>query len=136
MTHRIPVVAILNTNDDVVEMLRAAIEQAGMVAVSAHVDNLRRGHMSLTEFIAEHEPDVVVYDLVPPYDRSWRFMNHVREMPAMKHRQWVLTSANPTRALEHRTANDRVFEVIGKPFDIDEITRAVREASKARPTTD
>jgi hypothetical protein len=134
MSHRIPVVAILNSNDDVVEMLRAAIEATGMIVVSTHVDDLRRGVSSLTDFISEHQPDVIIYDLVPPYERSWLFLNHIRELPMMQKREWVLTSVNPKRALEHRNGDDsQVFEILGKPLDIDEITRAVKEASRARP---
>ena len=45
-----PVVAIFNTNDDVVEMLRIVIEQAGLVAVSGHIDKIRRGEMNLRAF--------------------------------------------------------------------------------------
>ena len=33
-----PVVAIFNSNDDVVEMLRFAFERAGLVVVSGHID--------------------------------------------------------------------------------------------------
>jgi DNA-binding NarL/FixJ family response regulator len=134
MAHRVPVVAILNSNDDIVEMLRTAIEATGMVVVSTHVDDVRRGESSLSDFIAEHEPEVVIYDLVPPYDRSWMFLNHIREMPSMRNREWVLTSVNPKRALEHRQGSDaQVLEILGKPIDIGEITQAVREAAKARP---
>jgi DNA-binding NarL/FixJ family response regulator len=136
VAHRAPVVAVLNTNDDVVEMLRTAIEQAGMVAVSAHVDDLRRGRTSPREFFEEHNPDVIVYDIVPPYDRSWMFLRHLQDMPGMRRRQWVLTSANPKRAMEQSGSSDQVLEILGKPLDLDEITQAVREAAKARPTRD
>lgn len=56
MSRRIPVVAILNSNDDLVELLRMALEQAGLVVVSAHVDGVKRGDVSLTDFIQEHDP--------------------------------------------------------------------------------
>src|SRR5581483_6570955 len=70
MPNRVPVVAVFNSNEDVVEMLRAAIEHAGMVCVSTHVDEVKRGDSSLGSFMTEHDPMVIIYDLVPPYDRS------------------------------------------------------------------
>ena len=48
-------VAILNTNDDTVEMLRMLLETEGMVAVSAHVSAIRRGGLDFEEH--ECKPD-------------------------------------------------------------------------------
>ncbi|MGE3956157.1 MAG: hypothetical protein AB7H96_05510 [Vicinamibacterales bacterium] len=136
MTSRLPVVAILNSNDDVVELLRVAIEQAGLIVVSAHVDAIKRGDASLVEFVNEHAPDVVVYDIVPPYDRSYRFFEHLRH-GALRGPRFVLTSTNPRRVEELTgVAADHVYEIIGKPFDIDRIVDAVRQAARARPTRD
>src|SRR5688572_7343951 len=92
-----PTVAILNTNDDTVEMLRLLLETEGLVAVSAHVDEIRRGQFDFGGFIEEHNPRVIIYDLPPPYDRSWLFLEHLRNLPSMRGRQLVLTSTNPAR---------------------------------------
>jgi DNA-binding NtrC family response regulator len=126
---KVPVVAIFNSNDDVVEMLRTAFEAAGLVVVSAHVDEIRRGRTSLVEFIREHDPDVIVYDLVPPYDRSVRFLQHLQNQ-AFAGRRFVLTSANRRRAREVCNTPDEVYEFIGKPYDLDEITRVVSHAAR------
>ena len=131
MPDKMPVVAILNSNDDVVEMLRMAIEQAGLIVVSAHIDAVKRGDASLLEFITEHDPDVVLYDVVPPYDRSWRFLEHLRET-SMRGRQFVITSTNPKRAAELSGTSEDSYEIIGKPYDIEKIVDAIREAARAR----
>jgi hypothetical protein len=81
----VPVVAIINSNHDVVEMLRLSFEQAGFVVV---LDGC----------------------------------------------QFVLTSTNPARAHELAKTSEEVYEVVGKPYDLTQITRAVKEASRARPT--
>jgi DNA-binding NtrC family response regulator len=135
MASRIPVVAILNSNYDVVELLRIALEQAGLVAVSAHIDAIRRADTSILDFVTEHEPDAVIYDLVPPYDRSWLFLVHLREK-ALRGRRVVLTSTNPKRASELAATSEDIYEIVGKPYDIDIIVDAVREAVRARPTRD
>ena len=95
-----PVVAVINSNDDVVEMLRLSFEQAGFVVVSAHVDAIKRGETSLTDFVKVHKPQVIVFDLVPPYDSSYRFVEHLRETGILDGSRFVLTSTNPKRVQE------------------------------------
>ena len=124
-----PIVAILNTNDDTVEMLRLMIETEGMVAVSAHVDAIRRGQFDFGGFLEEHDPQVVIYDLPPPYDRSWLFLEHMRNLPSMKGRKLVITSTNPARVQQivgH--VNEPILEVIGKPYDMQVIVDSVKQA--------
>jgi DNA-binding NarL/FixJ family response regulator len=132
---RSPVVAVFNSNRDVVEMLRLALEQAGLVVVSGHIDGARRGEQRLTDFVQEHDPQVILYDLVPPYDRSWRFLEHFRDAPAMKRRRFVITSTNAARTREIIRTAEHVHEIVGKPYDIDEIVRAVKTAVRGGDTS-
>lgn len=74
-------VAVFNTNDDLVELLRVALENIGFVVVSGHVDAARRGALLLSNFVEEHNPAVILYDVAPPYDRHWAFLEHVRHQP-------------------------------------------------------
>jgi CheY-like chemotaxis protein len=133
-TENNPVVAIINSNDDVVEMLRMSFELAGFVVVSAHVDAIKRGETNLSDFVQAHRPKVIVFDLVPPYDRSFRFVEHLRQTGILNGARFVLTSTNAQRAQELSRTTEEIFEVLGKPYDIDVITRAVKEASRAQPT--
>jgi hypothetical protein len=73
-----PVVAIVNTNPDVVELLKARIEAAGFVALVLHIADIRAG-IDLESLVRQHDPRVVVYDVVAPYERNWRFLQHLRD---------------------------------------------------------
>ncbi len=131
---RPPVVAILNSNDDVVEMLRSLVEQAGFVSVHGHIDDVRRGRLDLINFVRQHDPAVVVYDLVPPYDRSWNYLESLRHTDFMEGRQFVLTSVNAAHAREVVGPSEMVYEIVGKPLDLDLIATAIKEASRRRAT--
>ena len=122
-----PVVAILNSNDDTVEMLRMMLESEGMVAVSAHVTAMRRGAFDFSGFVAEHDPRVIIYDVIPPYDRSWLFFEHLRSMSIMEGRRFVLTSTNPERVRQTSNPGQTVYEIIGKPYDLQMIVDAVKD---------
>ena len=129
------VVAVINTSPDVVDMLRLTLEHAGIAVVSAMTWQVREGSVDLDRFMAQHHPRVVVYDVAPPYPNNWLLFQHIRAMPAMKNVHFVLTSTNAKQveALS-RGSQERVYEIVGKPFDLGEIVTAVREAMKARAT--
>jgi CheY-like chemotaxis protein len=127
-----PVVAIVNTNPDMVELLKARIEQAGFIVLVLHVAAIRQG-LDIENTIKQHDPRVVVYDVVAPYERSWRFLEHLRTTTSFAGRQFVLTSPNVAQLKRLVKVDEMIYEIVGGT-DIDGIVQAVREASRARPT--
>jgi len=128
-----PVVAVVNTNPDLVEVLKARIESAGFVVLVIHVAEIRAG-LDVRAIFAQHDPKVIVYDVVPPYERNWRLLQHLRET-MLNGRQFVLTSPNE-RALGKLVGRDEtVYEILNDGADIDVIVQAVREAARARRTS-
>jgi CheY-like chemotaxis protein len=128
------VVAVVNTNPDIVRMLRTAIEEAGFIVVSAHIEDIKTGAVDLQAFLRDHDPRVLVYDIAPPYEQNWRFLEHIKATPGFGGRHFVITSVNVRLVEELIGPDDTVYEVVGKRDDIDAIVRAVKEASRARPT--
>jgi CheY-like chemotaxis protein len=131
MTHQ-PVVAVVNTNPDLVELLKARIEVAGFVVLVMHVEDIRAG-LDVGSVLAQHDPLVVVYDVVMPYERNWRFLEHLRET-AFRDRRFVITTPNANGVRKLVGRDERVYEVLDDTADIDAIVQAVREAARARPT--
>ena len=134
MPARPDVVAVINTSPDVVDLLRISLERAGIVVVTAFTHEVRDGHVNLEAFITQHQPKVVVYDLAPPYDANWQLFQHTRHLPFMSDRFFVLTSTNAQHVERISGTDHRIYEIVGKPLDLDVIVQAVREAAKARPT--
>ena len=128
------VVAVINTNPDLVRLLRMALERAGFVVFVIHIEDIKNGSADADAFLRQHDPKVIVYDLAPPYDMNWRFLDHLRTGTDFKGRQFVLTTVNARHA-EAVVGNDEsVYEVVGEEDDIAQVVRAVREASRSRPT--
>ena len=129
-----PVVAVVNTNPDVIWLLRLGLQKAGFVVVVAHIEDIKQGAIAVESFLREHDPKVIVYDVAPPYEENWRFLDHLRLSTGFKGRRFVLTSVNVRRLHEVVGFDEAVHEIAGEASDIDTVVRAVKEASRARPT--
>ena len=128
------VVAVFNTSPDTVELLRLTLQPAGIVAVSAYTYEIRDGKIDLNAFMAAHRPQVIIYDVAPPYDANWRLLQHVRSNPAVKGVRWVITSTNPVHVDKLAGRDETIYEIVGKPYDLDRIAAATKEALRSRPT--
>jgi CheY-like chemotaxis protein len=127
------VVAVFNSNPDVLALLRLALERGGFVVVIGHVHDVRSGTLDLPDFIRQHDPRVIVYDLVMPYDRNWNFMEHLRDSETMQGRHFVVTAPNGSASRAIIPTDEKIYEIVDEG-DIDAVVQAVREAAKARPT--
>ena len=121
------IIAIFNTNPEVLELVRESLQQAGFQAVIAHIDDLKRGRLDMIQFVEEHKPDVIVYDVAPPYDTNWTFLRLMRNSKVMQGRAFVVTTTNK-RALEELIGPADVVELLCKPYDLQQIVDACTAA--------
>jgi DNA-binding NtrC family response regulator len=124
-------VAIFNTSDDTVEALRLIFEQHGFETVSAHIDEIKRGQVDLVDFLKNHDPAATVWDIAPPYDHNWTFLKLVRTTEVMRGRPMVLTTTHKTN-LERLVGPTEAIEIIGKPYDLEQVVTAVTRAIDTR----
>lgn len=128
----VPAVAVVNTNPDFVELLKARIEAAGFVVLVLHIAEIRQG-LDLATVMRQHDPAVIVYDVVFPFERNWRFLQHLRDT-LLSGRRFVLTSPNAAALQRIIGRDEHVYDIVDDPGDVDAIVQAVREAARARPT--
>ena len=122
-------IAVFNSSDDLVELLRIVLEQNGFIVVTGHIDELRHGKIDLRAFVEQYKPAAVLYDLIPPYDRHWDFVDYLRAVSPLKGIPFILTSTNAAMARQLASRSEEVLEVFGRPFDLDEIVKLARRVT-------
>ena len=132
MTETSIVVAIINTNPDLVRLLRVNLESAGYVVLVIHIEDIKTAAGDVEAIIERHNPRVIIYDIVPPYDVNWRFFDHLRTTKAFQNRHFVITTVNISQVQRVVGKESVVYEVVGEASDIQQVVRAVREATRAR----
>ena len=60
MRHAPVVVAIVNTNPDLVRLLRMNLERAGFVVFEMHIEDIKVGSADVSSFLEQHDPKVIV----------------------------------------------------------------------------
>jgi CheY-like chemotaxis protein len=130
---RRPVVAVINTSPDTVDLLKGELERAGFLVVTGLTFDIRDGRLDLEPFLRTHQPSVIVYDVAPPYDRNWEFLQHLRTT-ALKGYRFVITTTNLKQVESLVERDEKIYEVVGKSDDLDVIVRATKEALRARDT--
>jgi DNA-binding response OmpR family regulator len=121
------VIGVFNTSEDVTDLLRIAFELAGFVVVTAFTNLLRDGQVDLETFMRQHRPKIIVYDIGVPYEQNWQLFEHIRGAPACDGVTFVLTTTN-VRHVRQLAGSEPLHEIVGKPYDIDEIVNAVKQA--------
>ena len=130
------VVALFNASDDTVEMVQRMLDASGFdCLVGCHFADLKKGTIDFARYLGEHEPQVVIFDISPPYKENWDFFKTLRDGTAMAGRGLVLTTTNKERLDETVGRDSEAFEIVGKPYDLDQIKGAMRAAlERARGT--
>jgi CheY-like chemotaxis protein len=134
LSARDPVAAVINTSPDTVDMLGTVLRQAGFAVVSAYTHEIRDGDIDVHAFLAEHQPDVVVYDIAPPYNENWALFQRLTATSALGGIPVVLTTTNRKHLEGLAGSSQHVYEVVGKPYDLLLIVQATKEALRSRPT--
>ena len=74
------VVALFNASDDTVEMVQRMLDASGFnCLVGCHFTDLKKGTVDFARYLGEHQPQVVIFDISPPYKQNWDFFTTLRD---------------------------------------------------------
>jgi CheY-like chemotaxis protein len=124
MSQRI-VVGIFNSSLETLEILRELLTDEGYFPVVAHVDDVRAGKLDMMDFVAAHRPALVIWDIAPPYAENWTFFKLVTSVPEVAKVPFLITTTNE-RALSEIAGVEDAIELVGKPYDLEQILKAIR----------
>jgi DNA-binding NarL/FixJ family response regulator len=123
------VVAVLNSNDDLVRLVREALHNEGYLTLTHHIADLRDGHTDISQFLVDRDPPVIIYDIAPPFTLNWQFLGLLRKHPAMTNRTVILTTNN-SAALKEVIGID-ALQIVGRDDDLAQLVAAVNKAFKS-----
>src|SRR6187200_3215736 len=82
------IVALFNASDDTIDMVQKLLTDSGrdQTLIWCHFADLKKGVVNFDKYIHKHNPEVVIFDLSPPYDENWHFFKTMRDSTLMKKR--------------------------------------------------
>ena len=123
-----PVIAIFNASEDTVDMLTVFFEQQGFRAVGRTWPALQPLDADVAvSFMREHQPHVIVFDVSFPYEPNWQRFRDFEALGDHHQVPVVLTTTN-VRALTEWIGSTDALEIVGKPYDLEQLLAAVRRA--------
>jgi len=120
-------VGILNSTEDVVDLLQELLHDEGYATRVAYIPDLKRGRADVASWLGDLAPTAIIYDIPPPYEDNWNFYQWVRALPAAAPHRFILTTTNE-HLLEQIAGVSDAIEFVGKPFDLGEILDRVQLA--------
>ncbi len=129
-----PRIAVINSNKSVLETVTTLLEDEGYTVIPALADTFLREKERFSQFIDEHAPQVVLWDIGPPYEVNWQHFQQIRALPQMQGRPCILTTTDAKR-LEAVTATSReTWNIVGKPFELEKMLSAIENALACQQT--
>lgn len=120
---------VLIVDDEIttVEMLSKALELFGHEPLPAY-----DGEHALRS-LAESLPDLMLLDLMMPGMDGYETLRRVRELPGARELPVVMVTASPDPDLEQRISEAGGNGCLRKPVDLDLLSRAIEDHSRAKP---
>lgn len=120
------VVAVINSTADIVDILELCLQDEGFNTTGGLIPEFKRGQRNMLTFMEEHNPDLIIWDIAPPYEQNVIFLEMIQNLKVMEGRKWVYTTTNIS-ALRQFSEKFKALEIIGKPMDLQVIIEAVKK---------
>lgn len=121
-------VAVLNTSKEITEMLAEVLQGEGFVTCTMFTYKFKNHEKEFDTYIRENNPDVILYDIALPYEDNYSLFKKLVAREVVKDIPFVLTTTNK-EVLESLVGKTWTHELVGKPYDLQEIVDAIKKAN-------
>jgi len=124
-------VALFTSHAGAYETVRHMLHALGYLAtVGCPTAELRSNSVSFSRLLVKFEPQVVIFDIDPPYQENWRLFGPLFRDAAMEGRGLVVSTPHKL-ALDHAMGKQSgSIEMLGRPFAAHEIEAAIETTMK------
>ena len=122
-------VALFLWNPDVIELLSMVLLHRNLRSCGVEPSE---GADTMENLIVSRSPNVVVFDLAPPYDRSATAVRYL--LDRFPDCSFVITCADSARAVKSAPWLSR-YPIFQKPYPVEDIANKVRSMIRRAPKT-
>jgi hypothetical protein len=119
-------IAFIYASDGVTEPVREALAKDGYQVTLGFAGQFTSSTQFAT-FVEIYNPKVIVYELLPPHERTLSYVLTLKALKAAEGREFVLTTTDRT-LIDAVSRGSHVVETIGRGGELTELRRAVHEA--------
>jgi two-component SAPR family response regulator len=117
-------ILIINSNIELIQAFEEWVSYKGCLTHSLQIYDLKTGRVDLKKELRKFNPDIILYDVSIPYKENFDFFKKITEFDEAKDCKFILTTTNK-RALDAIVGKTKALEVLGKPFDLDEVEKLI-----------
>jgi DNA-binding NtrC family response regulator len=128
-----PLVAVIDGEPAIIALLEETLELEGLRVVGLSLTASADPEATVTSFLQEHLPRLVLLDIPPPYGGAWSLVQATRR--AVPDAAVVLITTNPDDVAALASKDDAV-QILGKPFELDELLRVARASTATARSTE
>ena len=131
------VVAVFNASDELVDLLHWMQPISGAYEfIACRIETLKKGWVDFTEYLAEHNPHLVIFDISPPSEENWQFFQTLRAAPAMKGRRQVLVTTNKALLDAVLGEDSHAIDIVASPDVLHQAVTAIESVAAPDTTPD
>ena len=133
----LPTIAILNSNEDVLDIMSRFLKAEGFVTATLNLVHVKSGEVEICSFFEKHNPQVIVYGIAFPYLENLRQWQNLKQIKGCADRDFILTTPNLDALKDAANHNIDAFQLVDEHTDLRNVISAVKEmwAQKANSKT-